>query len=263
MSRRVAFTLAELMVGLTISTLLLLSTLAILSAAARGMARSQTVVDTTRQARQGMESALSQIRGADAVLPIAILHGTEYRTNATTVVMRAPAYSLSQAETFSGESWDLVALQWDPAQKVLIQTVHRAVGSDRPQSNRRVIARNVSAVQWKLNVRDKFDWTRPSNPPLLQIFHLNMVPSAMPNCLVNGSAGIISVRDRNIVWIPTPAASGMIQFLYPVDPASMSGTAPTKVSQVALRLAIEQTSPTGQISTTTLDGLARLRNHRH
>lgn len=262
MNRNRAFTLAELMVGLSISTLLLLSTLAILTVAARGMARSQTRVDTTRQARQGMDSSLSLIRGADAVLPVAILHGVEYRTSSTTVVLRAPAYNSALSQPFPGNSWDLIALQWDPYGKVLLQTVHRAIGSERPQSNRRVVARNVSHVEWSLNVRDKFDWTRPSNPPLLQTFTLNMLPAVMPRCLVNGSSVAISVRDGRTVWIPTPTASAQIQFLYPISPETLTGTAPSKVSLIGLRLMIDETSETGQVIRTTLDGLGRLRNYR-
>lgn len=262
MNRRLCFTLAEVMVGLMVTTLLLLSTMAVLSAAARGMARSQTVVDTTRQARQGMEATLTLIRSANAVLPVAILHGVEYRTNANTVVLRAPAYDTTQSLVFPSNSWDLIALEWSPTERVLRQSVHRAIGSERPQSNRRIIARNVESAQWILKVRDKFDWTRPSNPPLLQTFQLNMLPSTIEGCWVNGVAGSISIRDQRNVWIPTPSLSGLIQFVYAVDPSTFSGTAPTKVSQVEMRMTVMEVSGTAEPVRTVVEGQARLRNYR-
>ncbi|MFM7320420.1 MAG: type II secretion system protein J, partial [Armatimonadota bacterium] len=236
-----AFSLIELMVALTITTLLLMSTLSIITATARGLSRTQSTASMAGQARQGLEMVLYQVRGAERAEASQAISGTTFTTSATSIVLRAPAYDPATNALVIDNQWDIIAVRYDSAKRQLLQTVVPATGSKRPAGTNRVIARNVDSVDIAYTVRDVYSYKSGTTAT----FTLNAVPTATPVCTVNGTTRAATWNGGTGVSIAAPSSDATVQFLYRVNPASVGGTGIQAVSGVEVVLRAAETDNNG------------------
>lgn len=271
---RNAFTMVELMVGLSITTMLLMSTMSIITATAKGLARTQSSASMAGQARQGMEMVLYQVRGAESTLASQSINGTTWTTGPTSVVMRAPAYDPATTGLILDGKWDTIAVRYDSAKRQLLQSVVPATGSKRPAGSNRVIAKNIESVDIAYTVRDSFNYQAPAQASSAT-FTLSNTPVGTPVCTVNGVAKPVTVNNSggsnncgngstspNTVTISAPGTNANVQFLYRVDPATCGSSGLQSVSGVEIVLKASEVDNNGVRRTSSLTGEARMRNNR-
>lgn len=266
MKRRVrGFTLLEMLVSLVITSLLMFSALAVLSATARGMSRSQATSMLAGNSRQGMELILYQIRAGEQVQSSASLYSTTFSSTGSTFVLRAPSYNSSLTSFIIDNTWDFIAVSYDSANKTVIQSVAKTTNSQRPTANRRIIAHDVTACSFRYQIRDNFNYTRPSsNVPSTVTFTLNASPATRPMCYVNGVSQTVTWSSGTSVTIPTPSTSTNVQFVYTLNNngAALNSSTAALVTGIEVTMTVSTVDGNGVTRTRTLTGDARLRNSR-
>jgi prepilin-type N-terminal cleavage/methylation domain-containing protein len=257
-SRR-GFSVVELLVVFTIVSVLMTACLSVTSLSLRAADKTATENGLSGSGRMALDETLFQLRGADQVIAAATLDGAARATGATGVVLASPGYDPANPAFYLGGVRDYAALRYDPARRVLLETLVPGSGSVRPFRSDYVLARNVAACTFTYRARDQFSATATGNVN----FTLAATPTATPAAYVNGApTTCVWNSGSRVATVYAPTRNSDVQFVYPVNPAAGADTL-GRVGEVEITLQLLEPDGRRISRDVTVTGAARLRNWRN
>jgi hypothetical protein len=249
--------LLEMLVGASVSLVVVGSFTQYVSHVSRAMTRQQADVDAGGSARASMDDLLLYLRGADKVLPSLTVSNTTYTTDGVDLVFQAPAYNPTTAGVIISGIYDKIVFDYNPTKREIRETIVPGTGSIRPSRQGFLVAKNVAGVTYTFSVRQQFTATMSGS----NIFTLDATPIAKPVVVVNGVAKTCTYdATSKRVTVDAGVTGADVQVLYAILPSDTVGL--PLVSQINLEVTVETKDGLRQVRQVTMPGGARLRNRR-
>jgi len=254
---QVGSSLIEVLVGASVSLVVVGSFTQFVSHISRATTRQQADMDAGGPARASMDDLLLYLRGADKVLPSLTVNSTTYTTDGSDLVFQAPAYNPNTTGVIISGVYDKVVFDYNATKREIRETIVPGSGSIRPARQGFLVAKNVASVTYSFNVRQQFTSTISGS----NTFTLDATPIAKPVVVVNGlaKACTYNASTRNVT-VDAGSAGADVQMLYAILPTDTVGL--PLVSQINLQVTVETKDGLQQVRQVSMPGGARLRNRR-